>query len=301
MAGHSHFLVITRYHDLTVFWDHLTVYWDHFTVYWDHLTVYWELGPSNSLLGPSNGLMGPSNILLGPSYSLVGPSNRLLGPSNSLLGPSYSVLGPSNRLLGPSTLNSLLGPSNSLATRVLGMQRSLARKGEIDMLPNTNLGTPSNIIVISTFGSDSDLVKSVKQFESVLSRTRSFSTSDAFSSPTPTTPVSRTTNPTPTQTKKPSLFSFVKKTGPSIRSKVVKTKNLALGKHRNCALCPMISSRERYRYNNKTVKTAEGSCDSYNVVYLVVCSICWKHYVGRTCRHLRARIGEHRRYFLSNL
>jgi hypothetical protein len=205
---------------------------------------------------------------------------------------------------------------DNIASRVLGMERSLARKGERDTQPEILLGTPSNIRVVSTFGSDSDLVKSVKQFESVLSRTRSFSQSDAFISPTTSNPVSRTTSPAPSQInvsstkqqdgKRTSLFSFVKKTGASIRSKVVKTKELALGKrfgktkpcrHRNCALCPMISSKERYRYNNTTVKTAEGSCSSYNVVYLVVCSICWKHYVGRTCRHLRARIGEHRRYF----
>ena len=163
-----------------------------------------------------------------------------------------------------------------------------------------------------SYGSDTDLVKSVKQFESVLSRTRSFSQSDAFTSPLPSPSVSRAASPTPViipATKpggKKSLFSFVKKTGASIRSKVVRIKELALGKrfgktkscgHRNCALCPMISCKERYKYNNSTVRTAEGSCLSYNVVYTVVCSICWKHYLGRTCRHLRTRIGEHRRYF----
>ena len=36
---------------------------------------------------------------------------------------------------------------------------------------------------------------------------------------------------------------------------------------------------------------------SYNIIYLVVCSLCRKHYAGRSTRTLRTRIGEHRRYY----
>ena len=45
------------------------------------------------------------------------------------------------------------------------------------------------------------------------------------------------------------------------------------------------------------MKTAPGSCTTYNVIYLVLCKICGKPYVGRTNRLLRDRIGEHRRAF----
>jgi hypothetical protein len=204
---------------------------------------------------------------------------------------------------------------DNIANKVLGMERSLQRKSEV---PMEDAGTPKTIRMISTFGSDSDLVQSAKQFESVLSRTRSFSLSDAFRSPTASPPVSRAASPVPTPlnsnskttgkrlTNKRRLFQFVKRTGASIRSRVNRVKNLALGKRfgktrtchsRNCGICDMISDQDQYRYNKTTVKTAEGSCASYNIIYLVVCSLCRKHYAGRSTRTLRTRIGEHRRYF----
>ena len=52
-----------------------------------------------------------------------------------------------------------------------------------------------------------------------------------------------------------------------------------------------------YRSNKTLVRTAEGSCASYNIVYLVVCDICHQHYIGRSTRQLNTRIGEHRRHF----
>ena len=30
---------------------------------------------------------------------------------------------------------------------------------------------------------------------------------------------------------------------------------------------------------------------------MIVCKLCKKHYIGRTCRQLRDRVGEHRRSF----
>ena len=204
---------------------------------------------------------------------------------------------------------------DNIANRVLGMERILQRKSE---LPTEPTETPKSIRMISTFGSDTDLVKSVKQFEPILSRTRSFSLSDAFRSPTPSPAVSRATSPTPLPVNynsttpaphssgKHRLFQFVKKTGNSIRSRVMRVKDLALGKRfgktrachsRNCASCEMITGQESFKFNRTTVKTAEASCSSYNIIYLVVCSLCWKPYTGRSTRTLRTRIGEHRRHF----
>ena len=59
----------------------------------------------------------------------------------------------------------------------------------------------------------------------------------------------------------------------------------------------MISPKDHFRYNNKTFKSTESSCGSYNIIYLVYCSICNKLYIGRSTRPLRIRIGEHRRNF----
>lgn len=59
----------------------------------------------------------------------------------------------------------------------------------------------------------------------------------------------------------------------------------------------MISDRESFKFNNATIKVAEGSCASYNIVYLFICLLCLKPYVGRTVRHLRTRVGEHRQLY----
>ena len=59
----------------------------------------------------------------------------------------------------------------------------------------------------------------------------------------------------------------------------------------------MISTEELLNLNDIPIKCAEGSCGSYNVIYLVRCSICNKYYVGRTVRALRTRIGEHRQHY----
>ena len=58
--------------------------------------------------------------------------------------------------------------------KALGSERSLNRKVKA---PEDLCATPS-IRVVSTFGSDSDIVNSVRKFESSLTRTRSFSESD---------------------------------------------------------------------------------------------------------------------------
>ena len=42
------------------------------------------------------------------------------------------------------------------------------------------------------------------------------------------------------------------------------------------------------------VKTAAGDCRSKNVVYLVACKHCQKHYVGKTTQPTRCRMNQHR-------
>ena len=84
---------------------------------------------------------------------------------------------------------------------------------------------------------------------------------------------------------------------------MVKVKNLALGHKygptepcnaKNCKCCEMTTNQESFTINNKLVKSAPGNCKSYNVIYMVTCTLCDLAYVGRTTRFLRSRIQEHR-------
>ena len=102
-------------------------------------------------------------------------------------------------------------------------------------------------------------------------------------------------------------FSSLWKNRPKHKNKVFNVKNIALGKRfcctkpcksKNCKCCKFISKKDRFTSNNTTVKTAGGSCKSYNIIYLFYCRICKKLYIGRSTRLLRIRLGEHRRNFI---
>ena len=182
---------------------------------------------------------------------------------------------------------------DNITNKVNKMERNLYPQ-ESTQIEKPISAEPS-IRVITTFGSDSDIIKSIKRHEDRLSKTRSFSESPGTASDTEIE-----------QESKPNMFKFVKRTGANLKNKLVKVKNLALGnkygcskpcRKRNCKCCKVISDRESYTVNGKLVKCAPGSCSSYNVIYLVVCKLCNKCYVGRSVRHLNIRIGEHRRAY----
>ena len=59
----------------------------------------------------------------------------------------------------------------------------------------------------------------------------------------------------------------------------------------------MVSEKTSFAYKDSIVKTVGGSCSSYNIIYVFECRLCCKLYVGRSTRHLRTRVGEHRRSF----
>ncbi|KAL5266467.1 hypothetical protein ACHWQZ_G003754 [Mnemiopsis leidyi] len=146
---------------------------------------------------------------------------------------------------------------NNIITKVSSMPRILK-----DQKNRSNASTisptpiaPKTARVITTYGSDSDLVKIVKKFEPSLASSPSLS--------------SRSTT---TNSDSP-LISFVKRTGSSIRNKLVKPKQLALNsglvdtqpcKRKNCMTCPSISPLQTHSINGKKVNAKAGTCTTYN-------------------------------------
>ena len=155
--------------------------------------------------------------------------------------------------------------------------------------------SPRAIRVISTFGSDSDLLNVVRKFQPELTSSPSFAS-----------------NPDLTTTPKNNrLFQLVKRTGSSLKSKLVKTKQMALNKttgkrtaccnKKNCQGCRIIADGDSFNINGVLARPAGGSCITYNIIYCFICSICTKGYIGRSVQQLNERAGQHRRNFYEML
>ena len=63
----------------------------------------------------------------------------------------------------------------------------------------------------------------------------------------------------------------------------------------------MISQDSEHVINGVNIKQAPGTCSNYNIVYIFVCKLCKKCYVGRTIRTLHHRVAEHRQKFYNLL
>ena len=150
------------------------------------------------------------------------------------------------------------------------------------------------IRVISTFGADTPILDVVEKHAATLSLTQSLSSSSTTSTP-------NTASPSTSQP--PSVFQFVKRTGSSLRRKLVRAKSLALGENVGktkpcnqalCLCCDMITDTIQFNCNGKKIRPAGGTCTTHNLIYCVVCTICNKPYVGRTVQRLNHRISGHR-------
>ena len=157
--------------------------------------------------------------------------------------------------------------------------------------------SPTRIRVISTYGSDSDLVDVVRTFCPELQSSPSFASTPDLAS-------------TPTSRKEKGLFQLVKRTGASLRSKLVKSKQMALNKNkgrtnrcnqRNCQCCRIIADKDKIDVNNIVARPSGGCCTTYNIIYCFVCTICTKGYIGRTVQRLSERTGQHRRNYYAML
>ena len=181
---------------------------------------------------------------------------------------------------------------NNISDKVLKMERRLHKphnNSNSSLIVPTTPSPQKSIRVISTYGSDTDLINITRKFESSIQSSPSLSsTTDDLSTP------------------QHNVFNYVKRTGSSLRSKFVQVKNMALNisnsktqpcKHKNCMCCPIISDRDSFKINGRIVKPCSGNCVTYNIIYCLHCTICDTFYVGRTVRQLNVRVGEHRRGF----
>ena len=164
----------------------------------------------------------------------------------------------------------------NISNKVLNMERTVNPVNPI----NTDESSSKPILVVSCFGTDDKLVKTLKAHEDDLLKTNSFKNSA-----------------------KP-LFQFVKKTGPNIGSMLSVVKSLALGRkngkttpcnaHSNCKCCLLIGDKNIDDINGKPVPVAPGNCKTKNSIYLVVCKLCFKPYTGRTIQQICKRMNGHR-------
>ena len=137
--------------------------------------------------------------------------------------------------------------------------------------------------MISTYDSDAQITEVTEKHAPNLSVTKSFSSDNTDKS----------------------VFQYVKRTGPSLRCKFVRVKDLAFGGHGKtepcnkprCKLCRMISDITNVEVNGYKVKSARGVCSTYNLIYLFICTLCLKPYVGRTVSPLNIRTNQHRSAF----
>ena len=184
---------------------------------------------------------------------------------------------------------------DNISKKVLGLERNLSRGKQSD---NNDKNTSPGVRVVSTFNGDSHFVDVLKKYETQLIQTKSFKDNV------------HTVGNNDSSTNKKSLFQFVKKTGTNLKNRLVKTKNLALGKRhgptlpckqRNCKTCKMVTGKDICTVSDQDIKVAPGNCSTYNIIYLFKCKICGKPYVGRSTRPLNTRTGEHRRAYLDIL
>ncbi len=162
-----------------------------------------------------------------------------------------------------------------ITTKVLHSERDISVKEK-------NEETDDQIRVISTFKADDKMVSTVKKCEESFKATPSF------------------------RGVRGKLFSYVKKVGPSIRSKINNVKTQALGTKkggvekchgRGCKCCRMLNRSSCTVVNKKKIKLAKGTCKTYNVTYLAVCDICHKPYTGRTVQPIHKRVDGHRHVY----
>ena len=135
------------------------------------------------------------------------------------------------------------------------------------------------VIVVSTYEADENIVEAVRQSEENLRKTQSF------------------------RDQRGPLFKYVKKVGQNLRSHVNTLKHQALGTKRGCATrcegrgcktCSMLMKSPVIEVSGKKIALSQGNCKTHNICYISRCKICHKPYTGRTVEALHKRNNGHR-------
>ena len=176
---------------------------------------------------------------------------------------------------------------NRISEKVLKIKRDLNVLIKTHPLEGEDVRSNDTIRIVSTFGTDNLLIDSVKEAIPHLNNTVSFKTK--------TVPVN---------------FQFVKKTAPSIGSKLACLRKMSLGikkegvsmcgAGKRCQCCKVIpkSPVPEIRVNGQKVSLPSGTCKSKNIIYLANCKLCaHKCYIGRTVQPLNKRVNGHRQGF----
>ena len=166
------------------------------------------------------------------------------------------------------------GYPEKMLVKIMNKVKSSERRLKKADADEDSVKDDDTIMVISTFGTDHHLTNATKNIEKH---------SDSIK------------------------FRYVKKTGPNLKSMIVKAKDSALGqpygktercKQINCKGCDMMSKEDSVTdLNEKKYKTARGKCNSNNLIYHAKCKHCFKGYVGKTTQKLNGRISGHRGKF----
>ena len=211
----------------------------------------------------------PSHTFTGIVYSQCLRLRRIINNQDRLIGRLNELCSAFEKSGYPKSM------LQNISTKVQNMQRQIERP-----MPVVDDDDSKPILVVSCYGTDDKLIKTLKAHEEDILKTNSFK--DAS---------------------KP-LFQFVKKTSTNIGNKLSILKSIALGckngvtvpcyGHRNCKCCQMIDEANIDEVNGLSISTAPGNCKSKNVVYLVSCRLCSKPYFGRTVQQICKRMSGHR-------
>ena len=156
--------------------------------------------------------------------------------------------------------------------KVKKMERVLAKKEKKEEQDD------NSVMVVSTYGRDSKLVKTLTQIE---------------------------------KQSKSIKFRYAKKTAASLNNMLVKSKEASLGKPKGktmpcktgkgrgrgkaCMTCSMVSKKDYVvGPNKKRISTAKSCCKTRCVIYHASCHHCDKCYVGKTTQPLNNRVNGHR-------
>ena len=161
---------------------------------------------------------------------------------------------------------------NNIFDQTKQTKRSLKRREQ------TQVEDDDSVMVISTFGADRKITEITKNIEKHSEEIK---------------------------------FRYVKKTGPSLRNMLVKSKVSAFGNPHGetipcgagqCKASDMLSKKDFVTDSRgKKFKTAKGKCNSRNLIYHARCKHCDKVYVGKTTQALHSRISGHRGKFVECL